>query len=286
MFRRPPDLPEWHVAAARMVHVSYTEVIKPQRIRGDGMNAAEPQDRRSQTSHTRQPDRRRTDRRRQDQGPPPGGERRRSILNRYRQPLIGLGLAGMALPMVRATSAPATEPVASGERDTDADADSATSTLDTEEQLVDRIANSREDAERTRQVGDAVAKYGISQDLAEDIYDIAREENIEPRLAYGLVKTESTFDERAISHVGARGLTQVMPRTASWLVPGTKTDDLYNRETNLRLGFRYLDQMIDKYKGDVRLALLAYNRGPGTVDRVLKRGGNPDNGYADKVLRG
>ena len=77
----------------------------------------------------------------------------------------------------------------------------------------------------------------------------------------------------------------MMPRTAAWLIPGTRTADLSDRETNLRLGFRYLDQMIDKYKGDVRLALLAYNRGPGTVDKVLKRGGDPDNGYADKVLR-
>ena len=84
----------------------------------------------------------------------------------------------------------------------------------------------------------------------------------------------------------ARGLTQVMPRTARWLMPGTTAEDLYDRQTNLRLGFRYLNQLIDKYRGDVKLALTAYNRGPGTVDRVLKRGGNPDNGYADKVLGG
>jgi soluble lytic murein transglycosylase-like protein len=43
---------------------------------------------------------------------------------------------------------------------------------------------------------------------------------------------------------------------------------------------------MDKYDGDQRLALLAYNRGPGTVDRVLKRGGDPDNGYADAVISG
>src|SRR5690606_13010041 len=165
-------------------------------------------------------------------------------------------------------------------------ATAAAATGDVEENLVSRIAETKEDAARNQQVEDAMSRYDISRELAEDIYDIAREENIEPKLAYGLVKTESTFDERAVSHVGARGLTQVMPRTAAWLVPGTKTDDLYDRQTNLRLGFRYLDQMIDKYKGDVRLALLAYNRGPGTVDKVLKRGGNPDNGYADKVLRG
>lgn len=188
--------------------------------------------------------------------------------------------------MVRATTA--------GE-DEHEDADGATAEFalsrpaagqDTEEELAERIATTREERERQSQVDRAVERYGISRDLAEDIYDIARESSIEPRLAYGLVKTESTFDERAVSPVGARGLTQVMPRTAAWLVPGTRTQDLYDRQTNLRLGFTYLDQMIAKYKGNVRLALLAYNRGPGTVDKVLKKGGNPDNGYADKVLRG
>ncbi|HEX6307358.1 MAG TPA: lytic transglycosylase domain-containing protein [Longimicrobiales bacterium] len=205
----------------------------------------------------------------------------RSRLRRFRQPLIGLGLAGMALPMVQATTSE-TEPADNGEADPEA---ARAAGADTEEHLAGRIAQTREQQERMRHIETAVEKYGISRELAEDIFDIAREQDIEPRLAYGLVKTESTFDERAVSHVGARGLTQVMPRTAAWLLPGTRTEDLYDRQTNLRLGFRYLNQMIDKYKGDVRLALLAYNRGPGTVDKVLKRGGNPDNGYADKVLR-
>ncbi|MBR9991292.1 MAG: lytic transglycosylase domain-containing protein [Gemmatimonadetes bacterium] len=205
------------------------------------------------------------------------------MFRRFRQPLIGLGLAGMALPMVQATKAPS-EPTS--DRDAADPETAAAAGGDVEENLVNRIASTREDAARNALVEDAVSKYDISRDLAEDIYDIAREENIAPKLAFGLVRTESTFNEKAVSHVGARGLTQVMPRTAAWLVPGTSTEDLYDRHTNLRLGFQYLDQMIDKYKGDVRLALLAYNRGPGTVDKVLKRGGNPDNGYADKVLRG
>jgi soluble lytic murein transglycosylase-like protein len=208
----------------------------------------------------------------------------RKLMARFRQPLIGLGLAGLAVPLVRATS-PAEEQGAEEPAADDAAAAIAAAE-DPEEELVERIAMTQEEQAREAQVEKAVEQYKISRDLAEDIYDIARETNIEPRLAFGLVKTESTFDERAVSHVGARGLTQVMPRTAAWLVPGTKTQDLYDRQTNLRLGFTYLDQMIDKYKGNVRLALLAYNRGPGTVDRVLRRGGNPDNGYADKVLRG
>ena len=115
--------------------------------------------------------------------------------------------------------------------------------------------------------------------------DVARQEGIEPNLAYGLVKTESTFQEKAVSPVGARGLTQVLPRTARWLLPGTSAEDLFDRRTNLRVGFKYLSDMIDKYRGDVKLALLAYNRGPGTVDRELSRGADPDNGYADKVMR-
>jgi soluble lytic murein transglycosylase-like protein len=212
------------------------------------------------------------------------------VFRRFRQPLIGLGLAGMAVPMVQATNAqqrsadaePDVEPAPLAQDETAAAAPAG----DVEDQLAERIGTSQADASRERQVASAMDQYNISRDLAEDIYDIARESNIEPRLAYGLVKTESTFNERAVSPVGARGLTQVMPRTAAWLVPGTKTQDLYDRQTNLRLGFTYLDQMISKYKGNVRLALLAYNRGPGTVDRVLKQGGNPDNGYADKVLRG
>jgi soluble lytic murein transglycosylase-like protein len=100
------------------------------------------------------------------------------------------------------------------------------------------------------------------------------------------VFVESTFRERAVSHVGARGLAQVMPRTARWLEPSVSTGELFDPEVNLELGFRYLRQMIDRYDGDLFKALTAYNRGPGTVDRILRRGGNPDNGYARKVMEG
>jgi hypothetical protein len=62
--------------------------------------------------------------------------------------------------------------------------------------------------------------------------------------------------------------------------------ELRDPQVNLSIGFRYLRELIDKYDGDERMALLAYNRGPGTVDRVLKRGGNPDNGYAGFVRTG
>jgi soluble lytic murein transglycosylase-like protein len=130
------------------------------------------------------------------------------------------------------------------------------------------------------------AAFGLSRELAEAIYDMAAAENVDPEVAFGLVRAESSFKDQATSRVGAVGLTQLMPSTARWLEPGTTRDDLRNSETNLRIGFGYLRQLIDKYDGDEDLALLAYNRGPGTVDKILKRGGNPDNGYAGFVRSG
>lgn len=126
--------------------------------------------------------------------------------------------------------------------------------------------------------------FKVSDRLAKLIHEAALANDIDPEVAFGLVKTESGFKNSATSHVGAIGLTQLMPRTARWLEPGTTARDLRDPEKNLQIGFRYLRRLIDQYDGDTRLALLAYNRGPGTVNRVLKRGGNPDNGYADMVL--
>ncbi len=126
--------------------------------------------------------------------------------------------------------------------------------------------------------------YPVTQRLAESIVEAALENDIAPELAFGLVRAESGFRNAATSHVGAVGLTQLMPRTARWLEPGTTNRDLRDSETNLRIGLGYLRDLIDKYEGDERLALLAYNRGPGTVDKVLRRGGDPDNGYVEKVL--
>lgn len=218
----------------------------------------------------------------------PKGRSTRDFFRKVKQPLIGLGLAGAATPMIRSgkeagvvpepespAAGLATTPEAVGQEGTDL-----------EESIANRIGEARVHSDRAAVVAAAAERYGIDQQLAQEIYDAAVDNAVDPQLAYGLVKTESSFRNRAVSHVGARGLTQVMPRTARWLRPGTRAEDLYDRKINLSLGFKYLNQLIDKYEGDVKLALTAYNRGPGTVDKVLKRGGDPDNGYAGKVLGG
>ncbi|MEX2582756.1 MAG: lytic transglycosylase domain-containing protein [Gemmatimonadota bacterium] len=126
--------------------------------------------------------------------------------------------------------------------------------------------------------------YDVPPQLAQQIGEAAAEFGIDTNTAFGLVRAESSFRNVATSRVGAIGLTQLMPRTAAWMEPGITRSQLRDPQTNLRIGFKYFRYLMDKYEGDERLALLAYNRGPGTVDKALKRGGNPDNGYADFVF--
>ena len=213
----------------------------------------------------------------------------RRLVRRLREPLIGLTLAGVAAPLINAGINPAEDAARKNAPRTGATATAETATTeatDIEEAVGERWAAAEEEVVREATIEGAMTRYGIARELAEEIYEAAERHEIEPDVAYGLVNTESTFRDRAVSHVGARGLTQVMPRTAKWLDPSVSAGDLFHRETNLDLGFKYLRMMIDKYGGDVENALTAYNRGPGTVDKILKRGGNPDNGYAGKVLGG
>jgi soluble lytic murein transglycosylase-like protein len=128
------------------------------------------------------------------------------------------------------------------------------------------------------------ARYRISPQLARTIQDAAEAQGLDPDLGFRLVRAESNFNPRARSHAGALGLTQLMPNTARWLNRGMTTPErIMQPEANLAAGFRYLRRLIDKYD-DLRLALLAYNRGEGAVDRDLRRGRNPENGYTRHVL--
>jgi soluble lytic murein transglycosylase-like protein len=130
-----------------------------------------------------------------------------------------------------------------------------------------------------------LSRYAVSPQLADQIRRAAEAEGIDPEIGFRLVWVESRFQPRARGPRGALGLMQLMPGTARALDPSLRTEsDILNPDNNLRLGFRYFRQLLDKYDGDVRLALLAYNRGPGTVDRHLRQGRDPENGYSRKVL--
>jgi soluble lytic murein transglycosylase-like protein len=203
---------------------------------------------------------------------------------RYKRTVLGIACCAAALVVFEnqaarvATAAPsAAEP---SER---------TATGDVRQRLTatrGEIAIANEQLERWNRIFAFSNRYNIGAQLAGAIHDIAIDEGIEPELAFRLVKTESEFRERATSHVGAVGLTQLMPATARYFAKNISREELYDRDTNLRIGFRYLRGLIRENDGNVRIALLMYNRGPVAVERARRAGRDPSNGYDRLVLSG
>jgi soluble lytic murein transglycosylase-like protein len=140
--------------------------------------------------------------------------------------------------------------------------------------------------DRAKAIMDYSGRFKVNAELAGSIYDVALAEGIEPELGFRLVRVESEFNPHAISSVGAVGLTQLMPATARYFDKNATREKLFEPRTNLRIGFRYLRSLITEYHGDVRLALLVYNRGPVAVESLRSLGVDPGNGYAKLVMKG
>ncbi len=91
----------------------------------------------------------------------------------------------------------------------------------------------------------------------------ARKYDLPVSLVQSVIRHESNYNPRAVSRAGAQGLMQLMPATAREL----GVNDPFDIRQNIDGGSRYLRQMLDRFDGDVRKALAAYNAGPGTVRR-------------------
>lgn len=144
----------------------------------------------------------------------------------------------------------------------------------------------RESLSRWHRIYTYSTKYRIKTDLARRVYDAAVTAGIEPELGFRLVRVESVFDTKALSPVGAIGLTQLMLGTAREFEPNVTREQLLDPDVNLRIGFKYLRALIREYKGNLKLALLVYNRGPTAVQSALSAGIDPTNGYESVVMRG
>jgi len=200
---------------------------------------------------------------------------------------VGASIAGTIVVLVSRNTSPANaEPAVDGESRASMFSLGETRTLRRE------LATARGDLnvmraqfERADKIIQYSTKYRVPAGMAGKVFDASLREGIDPELAFRLVQLESEFNEHAISKVGAVGLTQLMPSTAVLLEKGVSREQLFNGETNLRVGFRYLRSLLDMYKGNVRLALLAYNRGEDAVWRDVRAGVNPGNGYDRYVMK-
>lgn len=89
------------------------------------------------------------------------------------------------------------------------------------------------------------------------VLQAAQAYDVDAALIRAIIMVESNYNPRAVSHRGAQGLMQLMPTTARWL----GVEDSFNPAANIDAGVRYFKRLLDRFNGDITLALAAYNAG-------------------------
>jgi soluble lytic murein transglycosylase-like protein len=107
-----------------------------------------------------------------------------------------------------------------------------------------------------------------SMEIQQSIHSAARQKNLDPALIKAVIKVESDFDPQAVSKAGAMGLMQLMPATAATL----QVHDPFNPHENIAAGTRHLSDLLNRFDGNLTLALAAYHAGE---KRVRSHGSIP-----------
>lgn len=110
------------------------------------------------------------------------------------------------------------------------------------------------------------------------ITEYAHKYRVQKHLVEAVMHAESKFDQKAVSHVGAVGMMQLMPKTAEWIAQEGELQytDLKEPRQNIMLGTWYIDYLLKKYHNNEVLVLAAYNAGRGNVDEWITEYGWKD----------
>lgn len=159
--------------------------------------------------------------------------------------------------------------------------------------------------ERRRLEAEAAERAQHPLYYADTITAYADAQELDPALVAAVILCESSYDPKAESRLGARGLMQLMPDTAEWVAhklgedgADYSFDNLYNPQTNIRFGTWYLGYLSRRFNGDATKIVCAYHAGQGNVDSWLKNPQYSSDGvtldviptqdtatYASRVLR-
>lgn len=122
--------------------------------------------------------------------------------------------------------------------------------------------------------GNTEIRKRLSIEYEAQVKKYSQEYGLDEYFVYAIICAESSFRADAQSSVGAKGLMQMMPETAKWLKEKYKMDidenDLFDPDTNIRLGCQYIKYLNGRFDNDITLVLAAYNGGEGNVRKWLK----------------
>ena len=153
-------------------------------------------------------------------------------------------------------------------------------------------------------IPDRIMKKIYPKTYSEYVTEYSREYDVDPLLIYAVIKAESNFKDNVVSNSNAKGVMQLMDSTADEVASNVMTDTtfepnmLFDAGINIKLGTKYLSDLLQKYNGNYCLAIAAYNAGIGTVDKwiqdgVIKEDGSDienipykeTNNYVRKIIR-